>query len=324
MSVAVLESEVLSLRNLGELLEECVADNLVHHLLGELLSVDHLRSFLVFDQVDQRFLLLGAEVGQHVHDLGEALLLGLMGLIASLGHEVQNADEVLELVGVGVDALEKGRAQVVLVIELGNLGLVVGFDARVSVPVLTSELGEEGVLWLALLGLRVLLSLSEIEGESEELLLVGGVQAELLDGSPVGGEASLHLFLDLLEGAEAGGAFGRDLVDELLQLVGVALDRAEVLRVAESNVFKTVDLAELPEGGAGVLAEALHAENFSEVGLLRDAAHHMVEELRLRQGILVVHGKEVKKLVFRRARRFGVLKEAEAANNVVLSRVSLT
>jgi hypothetical protein len=42
-----------------------------------------------------------------------------------------------------------------------------------------------------------------------------------------------------------------------------------------------MDLSELPEEFVDIFALAFHTENFTQIGLLRDALHHVVEKLGL-------------------------------------------
>ena len=246
-----------------------------------------------------------------------------MSLVLGLGEEVEAADQVLELISLSVDSLEEGRVQVVLVVKLGDLGLLVELDSQVGVPVVASQLCEEVVGSLATLGLRVLLTLGQSEWESEQLLLVRWVQAQLLNGCLVLGKTLLSLLLDLLVGAETWGVEGADLVDDLLEGVRIAFDSTQLSRVAERDVFQTVDLAELPEDWVRVFTLALHAENLGQVRLLGDTLDQVVQQLRLRQRVLVVHGQEVEESVLLRV-LCGVLKEAEAADDIVLALVGLS
>ncbi len=66
----------------------------------------------------------------------------------------------------------------------------------------------------------------------------------------------------------------------MLELGWVSLDILKFLSIAESNVFETVDLTELPENWAAVLALALDLEDFSEIGLFTDTLNHMLQKLR--------------------------------------------
>lgn len=79
-----------------------------------------------------------------------------------------------------------------------------------------------------------------------------------------------------------------------------------------------MDFTKLPEVWVLVLALTLDLEDLGEVGLLRDALNHVLEELRLGKRVLVVHGEVVEKLVFSRV-RFLVLESTEAAHKVVPS-----
>ena len=52
-------------------------------------------------------------------------------------------------------------------------------------------------------------------------------------------------------------------VDQLLELVWVAFSGIKFCLVTESNVFKTMDLSELPENVTLVLSLALNAEDLA-------------------------------------------------------------
>lgn len=147
-------------------------------------------------------------------------------------------------------------------------------------PVQTGKLVEELHLVVAEM-VRVLSSLSKVEGQSEKLLLVRGVKAQLFDFSLVFSEAVLELFLALLVRAEAWDVLRVNSVNKLLEFVWVAVCSFKVGRGAVGDILETVDLTKLPENRVGVLALALDAEDLAEVGLLGDRLDHMVEKLGL-------------------------------------------
>lgn len=147
-------------------------------------------------------------------------------------------------------------------------------------PVQTGKLVEELHLVVAEM-VRVLSSLSKVEGQSEKLLLVRGVKAQLFDFSLVFSEAVLELFLALLVRAEAWDVLRVNSVNKLLEFVWVAVGSFKVGRGAVGDILETVDLTKLPENRVGVLALALDTEDLAEVGLLGDRLDHMVEKLGL-------------------------------------------
>jgi len=296
--VAVLEGKVLGLAQLSELLEEGIVSGGIHDLLSKLLAIDGIAS-PVADHMHEGTLLIAVKTGQDVLKLRELFLFHLMSLVFSLRKEVQLANEVFELRRFSVDALHELRVEVFLIVELCNLRLKVSVDFRVGVPIFTSQLLEEIVCGLAALGCWVLRSLCEMERQGEKLLLVRRVQVELIDGVFVCTEAFLSFLLNLFVGTMAWNVGGRHLVYELLNRVGVSVGSSKLTSIAEGDVFETVDLTKRPEDGACILAEAAHLEHFGQVCLLGDAADHMVKELRLREGIFVVHRQVVEKLVLR-------------------------
>ena len=104
--------------------------------------------------------------------------------------------------------------------------------------------------------------------------------------------------------------------------VGIAFALFDSLGVAIGNVFKTVNLSEVPENVICVLALALDPENLGEVLLLRDALHHLVDKLRLGERVFVIHGEMVQELIFSRTTvALVILPETEAANKIALSLV---
>ena len=111
-------------------------------------------------------------------------------------------------------------------------------------------------------------------------------------------------------------------VDQLLELVWVAFSGIKFCLVTESNVFKTMDLSELPENVTLVLSLALNAEDLAQISLVRDVLNHVLEELGLRKGVLIVHSHMVEEVVLSRA-GFVILEQTEAANKVVLALVSV-
>ena len=71
------------------------------------------------------------------------------------------------------------------------------------------------------------------------------------------------------------------------------------MSVAERDVLETMNLTEGPEDGVRVLAKALDLEDLTQVGLLGDALHHVIEELGLGERVLVVHRQVVEDFILR-------------------------
>lgn len=110
-------------------------------------------------------------------------------------------------------------------------------------------------------------------------------------------------------------------VDQFLELKGVALGGFDVCRVAESDVFETVDLSYRPEDITLVLALALDTEDIAEVSLLGDALDHVLKELGLGERVLVVHSQMIEEVFLGRGGIL-VLEQAETTDKVVFTLVS--
>ena len=85
-----------------------------------------------------------------------------------------------------------------------------------------------------------------------------------------------------------------------------------------------MDLTKGPESIVGVLTLTFDLEDLAQIGLLTDALHHVIEELGLGEGVLVIHGQVIKELFLSGGILVGVLEETEAAHNVVSSHVGLS
>lgn len=183
-------------------------------------------------------------------------------------------------------------------------------------PLLASEFLEELHLVLAVSRCGQFLSLSEVEGECEELLSVGGVEAKLVDVLLVlvkrGVSGSEELFVRakvLLRSF--------NLVYKGLKLDGVSVGSFKLGLVAERDVFKTVDLTETPDEGIEISSTALDSENFLQIGVLSDSLHHLIEEFRLGKWVSGVGSEVVSVFILLRLVRailFTLVEETEAAH----------
>ena len=72
----------------------------------------------------------------------------------SSGRKVESTDEASEVFSIAVDVLEELRVEVVLVIELGDLGLVIANHGAILMPLLPSQSLEEFHLVLTVSRLR--------------------------------------------------------------------------------------------------------------------------------------------------------------------------
>ena len=238
----------------------------------------------------------------------------------SSGRKVESTDEASEVFSIAVDVLEELRVEVVLVIELGDLGLVIANHGAILMPLLPSQSLEEFHLVLAVSRLGCLLSLGEVEGEGEELLSVGGGQSELVDVGLVpiercvGGGEELFVGSIVLAGS-------LDLVDKSLELDRVSTSSLNSGWVTERDVFKTVDLTEVPEPGIEIGSCTLDLEHLLQVGVLPNVPHHLVEQLRLGEWVRGVGGEVIGVFLLLghvRARLGLLVVETEAAHKVGL------
>lgn len=210
--------------------------------------------------------------------------------------------------------------EVVLVIELSDLGLLVPDCGTVLVPLLASQSLEQGHFVLTVSRLGQLLSLSQVEGECEQLLSVGDVEAHLVDVLLVFVKRLVGGGEELFVGSEVSlGSL--HIVNKSLKLDGVSISSLNSSFVTERDVFKTVDLTEVPEQGVEISSCTLNLEHFLEVGVLFDVLHHLVEQLRLGERVGGVGGEVVGVLVLLRvltALLFTLVEQAEAAHEVSL------
>lgn len=268
-------------------------------------------------------LLLSVQRSHDSLEFTKLFLLFLKCLILCLADEVELVDEFFELRGAGVHVFEKLGVQVLLIVKLSDFSFRVHVDTSIIEPILTGELLEDVELDLAHSRRGSFRSLGEVEGQSEELFLVRRIQVELFDGLLVVRKAISDSIFDVLVRAQSWHVLWGHLVDELLQLVWVALDFLKLLSIAVGNVFETMDLTKLPEDRVGILALTLNLEDLGQISLLTDAFDHMLQKLRLRKRVLVIHSQVVKKLILAGAALL-ILEESKAADGVVLSLVALS
>ena len=145
-SVPIFAVEVLLLAQVRELCFNVHECHLVEEVAGELVAEGAVG---VADLVDEGLLLAGGESAEEGHQILEALLLLLQLLVLRLREQVQHLDQPLELLRVGGALGQQLLVEVVLVVELGDLGLLVNHRARVPVPVLPGEGSEKIKLILA-------------------------------------------------------------------------------------------------------------------------------------------------------------------------------
>lgn len=117
-------------------------------------------------------------------------------------------------------------------------------------------------------------------------------------------------------GAVAWNFGGLNLVDQLLELNWITIDLGEVCGVAESDILETMDLTETPKDVACVFALSFNTVDLTEIGLLRNALHHVFDELRLGKWVLVVHGHVIEQILLSRTSAF-ILEDAETTDKVV-------
>lgn len=129
--------------------------------------------------------------------------------------------------------------------------------------------------------------------------------------------------LSFVEGAEARHVLWVHFIDEFLELYWVASSCREVSRIAVGDVFKAVDFSKLPEDRILVLALAFDLENLGQVSLLGDALHHVLDQLRLGKGVLVIHREVVEQFVLGGVSFLHIFEGAESANKIVSAVVGL-
>ena len=92
---SVLDSKVLLLGNLGQLLLHLVRASLIDQVVGKLLLVVH-RSRSVFNQMQEDLSLIFGQLSDDLHKLREVLLVVFVLLPLGLGVQVGELDELFE------------------------------------------------------------------------------------------------------------------------------------------------------------------------------------------------------------------------------------
>ena len=270
MLVPVFEGKVLFLADLGELGSEIVRASGIDQLVGSLLEVVEV-PVLVSNQVQEDLSLFLVQVGEVRHELLEVLLVIQVPLVLSFSGQVQHFDVVLEIFRVGVHVLEDLSVDEFFVVELSDLFFWVEFNSSIGAPLFAEHLSEKIPLLLSLLWLWELLSLNQVEWESQEFLPIRWVQlfafsAEILNSRLVSFKTVISLLNSLLEGTWSLWPWGiMSLVNESLDFHWITLGSFQLINVAKSDVFETVDLTKRPKDVVFIFSHSLDLEVFGEV-----------------------------------------------------------
>jgi hypothetical protein len=92
--------------------------------------------------------------------------------------EIHHLDFSPECIRLSVDTFNFFGSQELFVIELSNLVFLIDLHCSVSIPLEASDFLEKSHLDLTFLGQGELLSLGEVEWQSEELLLIRSVDLD--------------------------------------------------------------------------------------------------------------------------------------------------
>lgn len=107
MLVAVLDGEILGLRNLSELLLEGIIDDGIHHSCLDFFAINATFGALALDQMNQSTLLVSVKWSHNGLKFAEFFFLSLKGLILSFADKVELVDEFFELWGASVHVFEE-------------------------------------------------------------------------------------------------------------------------------------------------------------------------------------------------------------------------
>ena len=116
--------------------------------------------------------LLLSKCGDDWHELAELFLVRFVLLVCGLRLQVHELYHVFEGFGLGISLLEERLRDVVLVIELSDLLLWVELQVIVFVVERTIHFSENIKLFLSEFWLWQLLTLMQLECQSEQLFLV--------------------------------------------------------------------------------------------------------------------------------------------------------
>lgn len=211
--------------------------------------------------MDKSALLVSSQSCEQRHQFLELLLVVSMSFELGASFKVENLDQFFERSAVSVDALHDGRVEVLLEVELSDLILGVNAGRHMVVEPLAEHLLEKSHLVLAVARLGQFSALAHVERKSEQLLAVRTVQAaQRVDLSLVLSQSFMQLRYVLL--GSAGDSRTNAVVNSLLKLDRVG-DFGELLIGKVTDVFKAVDLAEIPVGVVEILTKAADLVNLA-------------------------------------------------------------
>lgn len=251
-----------------------------------------------------------------------------MLLISSFGLEVQGFDEYFEFVTLGVDGLESVFANVFFIVEFGNLFFVIKLETFEFIPIVSSKFFEKIILLLTFLWRWVLNSLGKIKWKSQKLLSVG--RSELL------------LTIERINVLLVNLKFIMKGLDEqvvrtwwqwLLSIVGlvdkslkgnwITIGLFELLWVAQSEVFKTMDLTVCPEDIILISTLSLELEFLLESGINLLTLSDSIKHLGLGEWTRCVNVKVVLNLLLRVSMTNTVFENTELGDQVVIGQVAI-
>lgn len=251
-----------------------------------------------------------------------------MLFIISFGVEVQGFDEIFEIITLGIQVLKSVFADVILVVEFGDLFFFVELETFIFIPIISSKFFEKIILLLTFLWRWVLSSLSEIEWESQKLLSVGRskllVTIERINCLFVG----LKILLKLLD-KQVESAWWQwllnivGLVDKSLEGNWIVTGLFDLLWVTESEVFKTMDLTESPENIIFIFSLSLELPLLLEFGINLSSVSESIKHLGLGKWTRSVNIEVVLDLLLRVSMSNTVFEQAEFADQVVIGQVAI-
>jgi len=182
---------------------------------------------------------------------------------------------------------------------------------------------------LSLLWLWELLSLNQVEWESQEFLPIRWVQlfafsAEILNSRLVSFKTVISLLNSLLEGTWSLWPWGIvSLVNESLDFHWITLGSFQLINVAKSDVFETMDLTKRPEDVVFIFSHSLDLEVLGEVRIDGLSFSKTIKHLSLGKWTRGVNVKVFFNITLGIGGGNSILKETEFRDEIVIVQISI-
>ena len=127
------------------------------------------------------------------------------------------------------------------------------------------------------------MSLRHVEWQGKDLLSVTAVHSNFIHHFFVFIQGLHHLVNKFFVGVNLD-LWTLHFVNQLLDFYWISVSLLDLFRIAEGNIFKTVDLSETPEHIVSVLASSLNLEQLINIHIVQGFHCNVVKHLILCEG----------------------------------------